>query len=101
MAGPIWTRDRLQRLVLREIGDYKIIVVSNRQPYVHELVHGQLRSQVPSGGLTTAIDPLMQECAGTWAAHGGGTGDRYAVDENNRIKVSPILLASRPVRVPS
>ena len=89
MTEPIWTRERLQRLVLREIGDYRIIVVSNRQPYVHELVEGQLRYQVPSGGLTTAIDPLMQECGGTWVAYGGGKGDWYAVDEKNRIMVPP------------
>ena len=75
MREPIWTRDRLRRLVNREIGDYRIIVVSNRQPYVHELVEGDLRVSTPAGGVTTAIDPLMQECAGTWIAHGGGAGD--------------------------
>jgi alpha,alpha-trehalose-phosphate synthase [UDP-forming] len=89
MTDPTWTRERLQRLVLREIGDYKIIVVSNRQPYIHELVEGQLQYAFPSGGLTTAIDPLMQECGGTWVAYGGGKGDWYAVDEKNRIMVPP------------
>jgi len=86
---PTWTRDRLRRLVNREIGDYRIIVVSNRQPYVHELVDGELRVSTPAGGVTTAIDPLMQECAGTWVAHGGGPGDYLAVDEKNRVMVPP------------
>ena len=89
MREPTWTRDRLRRLVNREIGDYRIIVVSNRQPYVHELVDGELRVSTPAGGVTTAIDPLMQECAGTWIAHGGGPGDYLAVDENNRVMVPP------------
>ena len=89
MGEPTWTREKLQRLVHREIGDYQLIVVSNRQPYVHELVEGKLRYSSTAGGLTTAIDPVMQECGGTWVAYGGGKGDYYAVDENNRIQVPP------------
>ena len=89
MSEPTWTREKLQRLVQREIGDYQLIVVSNRQPYVHELVDGKLSYASTSGGLVTAIDPLMQECGGTWVAFGGGKGDSLAVDENNRIQVPP------------
>ena len=89
MREPVWTRDRLRRLVNREIGDYRIVVVSNRQPYVHELVDGELRVSTPAGGVTTAIDPLMQECAGTWIAHGSGAGDYLAVDDRNRVMVPP------------
>ena len=50
---------------------------------------GKLRYAVPSGGMTTALDPLMQESGGTWVAYGGGKGDWYAVDEKNRIMVPP------------
>ena len=89
MSEPTWTREKLQRLVQREIGDYQLIVVSNRQPYVHELVDGKLSYTSTAGGLVTAIDPLMQECGGTWVAFGGGKGDSLAVDENNRIQVPP------------
>ncbi|PKB58092.1 MAG: trehalose-6-phosphate synthase [SAR202 cluster bacterium Casp-Chloro-G2] len=63
------------------------MVVSNRQPYIHELIEGKMHIASPAGGLTTAIDPLMQECGGTWVAYGGGEGDLYAVDEKNRIQV--------------
>ena len=89
MRAPIWTKEDLRRLVQREIGDYRLVVVSNRQPYVHELVEGRLTYAVPAGGVTTAIDPLMQECGGTWVAHGGGGGDRLAVDDRNRVLVPP------------
>ena len=89
MGEPTWTREKLRRLVHREIGDYRLIVVSNRQPYVHDLVGGELSYASPAGGLTTAIDPLMQECGGTWVAYGGGKGDWLAVDEKNRIQVPP------------
>ena len=35
---PIWGKEDLKRLAQREMGDYHLIVVSNRQPYIHELV---------------------------------------------------------------
>jgi trehalose 6-phosphate synthase len=85
----MWGKEDLKRLVRREMGDYRLVMVSNRQPYIHELVEGQLKYAVPAGGLTTALDPLMQECGGTWIAYGGGKGDWYAVDENNKVMVPP------------
>ena len=89
VTTPTWNSESLRRLVQREIGDYRLVVVSNRQPYIHELIEGKLRYVMPAGGLTTAIDPLMQECGGTWVAYGGGKGDWYAVDEQNKIAVPP------------
>lgn len=85
----MWSKEDLRQLVQREIGDYRLIVVSNRQPYIHELIEGELSYTVPAGGLTTALDPLMQESGGTWIAHGGGEGDWSAVDEKNKINVPP------------
>ena len=89
ISAPIWGKEDLKRLAQREMGDYHLIVVSNRQPYIHELLDGELRYAVPSGGMTTALDPLMQESGGTWVAYGGGKGDWYAVDEKNKILVPP------------
>ena len=51
----------MRRLVQREMGEYRLVVVSNRQPYVHEIIDGELSYVVPSGGVTTAIDLIMQE----------------------------------------
>ncbi len=85
----MYTKEDLQRLVQRQIGDYHLVVVSNRQPYIHQLVDGQLDCVVPAGGLTSALDPLMQACGGTWVAHGGGTGDRLVVESGNKVMVPP------------
>jgi trehalose 6-phosphate synthase len=85
----MWTKEDLQQLVKREIGDYRLVVVSNRQPYVHKLVDGRVKLVVPAGGLINAIDPLMQACGGTWVAHGSGTGDPLVVEEGNRVMVPP------------
>ena len=89
MRAPNWGKEELKKLAQREMGDCHLVVVSNRQPYIHEIVEGELRYEVPSGGLTTALDPLMQECGGTWIAYGGGKGDWYAVDDKNKIMVPP------------
>ncbi len=85
----MWTKQDLQQLVRRQIGEYRLIIVSNRQPYIHNLVEGEPRYVVPAGGLTSALDPLMQACGGTWIAYGGGKGDRYIVDRDNRVMVPP------------
>ena len=84
----MWTGDDLQRLVSRELSDYRLIVVSNRQPYVFRIDDdGVARGEMPPGGLTAAIDPLMRACGGTWIAQGGSAGDRAAMDEQGRIAV--------------
>ncbi len=85
----MWTKADLQQLVKREIGDCRLVVVSNRQPYVHQVVDGKVRLDVPTGGLINAIDPLMQACGGTWVAYGSGDGDRLVVESGNRIQVPP------------
>ena len=85
----MWTKEDLQDLVQRQTGEYRLIIVSNRQPYIHDLVDGEPQYVVPSGGLTTALDPLMQACGGTWIAYGGGKGDKYIVDRDDRVMVPP------------
>jgi len=83
----MWTKEDLQRLVRREVGDCRLIVVSNRQPYLFEMVDGILENMSPPGGLTRAIDPLMQSCNGTWIAE--GAGDHFPVDERGNVGVPP------------
>ena len=85
----MWTGDDLQRLVQRELSEYRLIVVSNRQPYAFRIndADGQLLGEMPPGGLTAAIDPLMRACGGAWIAQSGGPGDQLAMDPDGRIPV--------------
>ena len=85
----MYTKEDLQRLARYQIGNHHLIIVSNRQPYIHQLVNGQIRQAVPVGGLTAALDPMMQACGGTWVASSGGTGDRLVVGSGNRVMVPP------------
>lgn len=70
--------------------DGQLVLVSNRQPYVH--VHdesGERSVERPTGGLTLALDPLLQAVGGTWIAWGHGDDDRGVVDAHDRVRVPP------------
>ncbi len=48
-----------------------------------------VKVKTPAGGLTAALDPLMQAVGGTWVAGGSGDADRENVDEHDRVRVPP------------
>ncbi|MBA2564225.1 MAG: trehalose-6-phosphate synthase [Gemmatimonadetes bacterium] len=52
-------------------GDTPFTVVSNREPYVPRVDDfGTVSWSHPAGGLTAALDPVMQAMGGTWIAWG-------------------------------
>src|SRR5262245_49041131 len=57
-----WTRDRLEDVARTRLGGAKLIVVANREPYIHRYRDGVVEWIRPAGGLTTALDPVMQAC---------------------------------------
>jgi alpha,alpha-trehalose-phosphate synthase [UDP-forming] len=69
----------------------RLIVVSNREPYEHRWGDdvGEVRIKRPAGGLTSALDPLLQAVGGIWIAWGSGDADAAVVDEEDRIRVPP------------
>jgi trehalose 6-phosphate synthase len=67
----------------------KIVMMSNREPYIHEKSKRGVRVKVPSGGLVTAMDPVMQSTNGTWIAWGSGSADMEVSDASGRIMVPP------------
>ena len=82
-------RDEFHQLIRERLGDYIFIVVSNREPYIHTLVGEEIECMVPASGLTTALDPVMRACGGTWIAWGSGDADREVVDSHDRVQVPP------------
>ncbi|HEY7448711.1 MAG TPA: trehalose-6-phosphate synthase [Vicinamibacterales bacterium] len=67
-----------------------LIVVSNREPYLHNFDEsGLIRSSAATGGVAVALDALMRERGGTWIAHGAGTADHDTVDANDKVAVPP------------
>lgn len=84
-----WDAERLRALLRSQLRGDELIVVSNREPYIHEQGPDGLRCRRPASGLMTAVEPVMRACSGTWIAHGSGSGDRAAVDAQDRVRVPP------------
>jgi trehalose 6-phosphate synthase len=84
-----WSKERLVEVARTRLGGAKLIVVANREPYIHRYKDGEIEWIRPAGGLTTAIDPVMQACGGIWVAHGSGDADAEVSDANGRVGVPP------------
>ncbi|HZH42161.1 MAG TPA: trehalose-6-phosphate synthase, partial [Gemmatimonadales bacterium] len=95
-----WTPDALREILRGDLKGEEIIVVSNREPYIHRYTD-QHKVEVwrPASGLVTALEPVMRACSGTWVAHGGGSADRAVVDRRDRVSVPPEHPAYRLRRV--
>ena len=94
----------LSTSIAERLGDTRLVVVANREPYIHvkdvrtpglvgRLVGRKPRTRLhwmqPASGLVTALDPVMRACGGTWVAHGSGSGDRETADARGRLAVPP------------
>ena len=84
-----WDPERLRGLLRTQLRGDEVIVVSNREPYIHDQDGERIVVRRPASGLVTAVEPVMRACSGTWIAHGGGTADRKSVDANDRVRVPP------------
>jgi trehalose 6-phosphate synthase len=88
-AEQSWTRDRLRTRAVAVLKHGQLIVVSNREPYLHRKVNGRLQVTMPPGGLVSALDPVLQACGGLWVANGSGDADRESADQFGRLTVPP------------
>lgn len=87
-----WTAARLQEFVKAYLKGREIIVVSNREPYLHYRDPKDPRTikwMAPAGGAVTALESMMEAVGGTWIAHGSGSADRETADADGKIAVPP------------
>jgi trehalose 6-phosphate synthase len=84
-----WSPERLRALLRTQLRGDELIVVANREPYIHERVNGEVVVKQPASGLVTAVEPLLRACSGTWIAHGSGSADKESVDAKDRVLVPP------------
>jgi trehalose 6-phosphate synthase len=88
-AEHVWTAHRLAVHVRERLGNGKLFVVSNREPYMHVRQGSGVECVVPPSGVVTALEPVLQACEGTWVAHGSGSEDASFVDAHDRLRVPP------------
>jgi trehalose 6-phosphate synthase len=86
-----WSPDRLKHTLNRHLHGERIVIVANREPYIHERANGdgEITVRHPASGLVTALEPVLRACSGTWIAHGSGSADRDAAGRDGRIRVPP------------
>ncbi|MBN2581198.1 MAG: trehalose-6-phosphate synthase [Pirellulales bacterium] len=82
-----WSQQRLEECIAERLDGATLVVVANREPYIHVFEDEEIRCMRPASGLTTALDPVMQACGGVWVGHGSGNADRVVVNENDRVNV--------------
>ena len=91
LAGPALFRMGLARAgELEGQARRPLIVVSNREPYLHHYDdRGGITVAPATGGVAVALDALMRERDGVWIAHADGKADRAVVDTADRTRVPP------------
>jgi len=88
--GGAWSPQRLKQTLVRHFPGEKVIVLANREPYIHDRgKDGAVRVLHPASGLVTAVEPVLRACSGVWIGHGSGSADRDSVDRHDRVRVPP------------
>jgi trehalose 6-phosphate synthase len=88
-AEAIWTPDRLKVEMENLLQKKMMVVVSNREPYMHMHEGKAIKCIVPASGMITAMEPILKACSGLWIAAGTGDADRETVDKNGKVEVPP------------
>ncbi len=84
-----WTAETIREVMNGELANAQVIVVSNREPYIHNREADGIKLQIPASGLVSALEPVTRACGGTWIAHGSGSADHETADARGRIRVPP------------
>ncbi|UCG77930.1 MAG: bifunctional alpha,alpha-trehalose-phosphate synthase (UDP-forming)/trehalose-phosphatase [Nitrospirota bacterium] len=81
------TEAQLNAFIEENFSERNLVIISNREPYVHKKTLAGIKTESPAGGLTSAMDNVLKAVGGTWIAWGSGSADRDTVDENDRVSV--------------
>jgi len=84
-----WTAERLKEHARERLKGRPMLVVANREPYLHVKHDGKITVLRPASGLVSGVEPILKACGGTWVAHGAGDADRETVDAADRVRVPP------------
>jgi trehalose 6-phosphate synthase len=85
----MWTKDALQDLTQSKLRDHQLLLVANREPYLHRYVGGRIECVPPASGMVSALEPILRACGGVWIGHGSGNADRRTTDARGHVRVPP------------
>ena len=85
----LWSPERLRSTLTQHLSGERLVVLANREPYIHEKTPTGVTVLHPASGLVTALEPVMRACSGVWVAHGAGSADRETVDSRDHVAVPP------------
>jgi trehalose-6-phosphate synthase len=88
-AEAVWTPERLNEEMKQVLQNKLMVVVSNREPYMHVHAGREIKCIVPASGMVTAMEPILKACGGLWIASGSGDADKETVDKNDKVQVPP------------
>jgi len=87
MMKTIWDKESLDNLIKEKFSGYHLIVVSNREPYIHTYTGNEIKCESAVGGVTTALNSIMRTTGSLWIACGVGKADREVVDSHNKVDI--------------
>lgn len=86
----MYTATNLKELINSKFSEYKLISVSNRESYQHLYgENGKIEYIRPAGGVSVAMDLVMEALGGTLIAWGSAPADKEVTDKNGRVMVPP------------
>ena len=87
-----WSAHSLRSWLATLYGDQSVVVLANRGPYQHtRMGDGRPPFTRGSGGMLTALEPLMHACSGVWVAGGTGATATIVVDGRAGLNVPPAI----------
>jgi alpha,alpha-trehalose-phosphate synthase [UDP-forming] len=82
------------------LGDRRLVLVSNREPYVRKATADGERLERTAGGLVTALDPVMRASGGVWIAwQPEGDGEQPAAEQRMKVPAEGAQYTLRQVPV--
>jgi trehalose 6-phosphate synthase len=85
----MWDAKKLNQFTKETFRGRSLVVVSNREPYIHSLSDGIVQWNRAGGGLTAVLDSAMQAMGGVWVAWGSGNADWDVTDKAGTVAVPP------------
>jgi trehalose 6-phosphate synthase len=87
---PNWNKDRLIKTIREQFSGARLVVVSNREPYLHyRAPDGKIKARRSVGGVSISFDSILKATRGLWVAYGGSDADRDAVNEHDEVRLPP------------